>query len=269
MPTNPIFYRTLQQTPPTEWDFLRPAGHHWNHDLLQLNAEDESDSVPPSPNDGLEEYFSPTLACPMPQKPTKRNYRRGAKPARGHTPRQTKYHPPPSPSSGVHSLDYDYNTDWLRLSAAPFIPPSNHDQTLSGPELDTVSRDGSSSSKVDSKRIAHKLSEKTRRNRLTIAIREIQKLLPTDGKGGEASQTHSVCQEEGDFVVRTGVPSSKLDIVEMAVGFIKDLKEKNMEMAERVRQAERRLEECECQGVSRHRIVSSTDTPPHSDIAMD
>ncbi len=46
--------------------------------------------------------------------------------------------------------------------------------------------------------------------------------------------------------MRPGVPSSKLDVVEMAVGFIRDLKERNREMARRLWEAERRLEDCRC-----------------------
>jgi hypothetical protein len=145
--------------------------------------------------------------------------------------------------------DFDYNTDWFDASdaAAAFFPQLNKDPppaTAGGGEIEIAYRDSSSSSKVDSKRIAHKLSEKTRRNRLTIAIREIQKLLPS-GADGEDEAAPQV-QKDADFVVRPGVPSSKLDIVEMAVGFIKDLKERNKETAVRLRQAERELEQCQC-----------------------
>lgn len=170
---------------------------------------------------------------------------RVTRPMIGPTPEQTRYIT--APSNTPYGLDFEYSTDWLDFSDAtlPFVPLSNHDNsTTDGGDTELIFDHASRSSKAASKRIAHKLSEKTRRNRLTIAIREIQKLLPADGEGGDPSQTRS--QQEGDFGFRPGMPSSKLDVVEMAVGFIKDLKEKNTEMARRVRAAERRLEECHC-----------------------
>jgi hypothetical protein len=156
--------------------------------------------------------------------------------------------------------DFDYNTDWLDPSdpvAAFFPQPPSLDHPVStGPEIEISYRDSSSSSKVNSKRIAHKLSEKTRRNRLTIAIREIQKLLPSEDGGDEHSRSQS--QKEPDFVVRPGVPSSKLDIVEMAVGFIKDLKERNKEMAKRLKEAERKVDACRCRGDGENAAATST-----------
>jgi len=109
--------------------------------------------------------------------------------------------------------------------------------------------------KADSKRIAHKLSEKSRRNRLTIAIREIQKLLPTEmdrdrdflGDGSTLGSRSERGRSECDYVIRPGVPSSKLDVVEMAVGFIKDLKQRNKDLARRAREAESKLQKCRCQ----------------------
>lgn len=140
--------------------------------------------------------------------------------------------------------DFDYNQDWPDPGDASAVfasQPAFGDSATAGTEIEVAFRDNTPSAKVDSKRIAHKLSEKTRRNRLTIAIREIQKLLPS-----ESEDSPDQTQKEADFVVRAGVPSSKLDVVEMAVGFIKDLKEKNREMARRVREAEQKLAECQC-----------------------
>jgi hypothetical protein len=155
---------------------------------------------------------------------------------------------PTARSARPYIPDFDYRVDWIDPSdASGFfnIPQPSYDNSASrGPEIEIAYRDSPSSSKVDSKRIAHKLSEKSRRNRLTIAIREIQKLLPSEGADEGVGTTQT--QKEADFIVRPGVPSSKLDIVEMAVGFIKDLKEKNTVMKRRLRELERELEECHC-----------------------
>ncbi|KAL1837306.1 hypothetical protein VTJ49DRAFT_4049 [Mycothermus thermophilus] len=138
--------------------------------------------------------------------------------------------------------------------------PGNNASNANGAELDlSYPRDGSSASnKMDSKRIAHKLSEKSRRNRLTIAIREIQKLLPSEfgndggGGGGSGSGGGSTGGGGGSgrspspSFIRPGVPVSKLDVVEMAVGFIRDLKAKNKAISTRLRELEMELEKCQC-----------------------
>jgi hypothetical protein len=144
--------------------------------------------------------------------------------------------------------------------------------------FDTISTSPSSktNSNSHSKRIAHKLSEKTRRNRLTIAIREIQKLLPSEDDDGDDdgtqassqgksqresrgkshrepnketdSRSHKESQKEAaEYVaLRPGVPSSKLDVAEMAVGFIRELKAKNVALARRVRELEGERARCDC-----------------------
>ena len=178
-----------------------------------------------------------------------------------------------SASDRPYLPDFDYHADgggqWLdpsdpntNAAAGGYLPShpaarhGNHHAAgaaAAAGDIEITYRDSSSSSKVNSKRIAHKLSEKTRRNRLTIAIREIQKLLPSEesgggggGGGGAEGEDRDGRGGEADFVVRPGVPSSKLDVVEMAVGFIRDLKERNREMARRLWEAERRVEECRC-----------------------
>ncbi|KAK0715920.1 hypothetical protein B0H67DRAFT_554347 [Lasiosphaeris hirsuta] len=91
------------------------------------------------------------------------------------------------------------------------------------------------SSKVLEKRIAHKLSEKSRRNRLTAAIREIQKLMP-ESEGGEPSPA------AGEPARPLNSQVSKVDVVEMAVGYIRRLQEEHAEMAKRVEEAEKELQ---------------------------
>lgn len=213
-----------------------------------MSLDDDSDSI--------QSDFSLTMPTLSSQRPRRTSSHRVSKPVKA-----------PSPIPGHHPAvrierpyipDFDYNTDWLDPdTAAAFFPTTVHDPAAAaaavaaaatataGGEIEVSYRDGSSSSKVDSKRIAHKLSEKTRRNRLTIAIREIQKLLPSGLAPDDESNPQA--QKDADYVVRPGVPSSKLDIVEMAVGFIKDLKERNKDLSKRLREAEKQLETCRCQ----------------------
>ncbi len=67
--------------------------------------------------------------------------------------------------------------------------------------------------RVQSKRMAHKISEKARRDRLTAAIREMQELLP-DG----------MCREMQDHDFDGNIPVSKAIVVESAIRYIRQLK---------------------------------------------
>lgn len=211
-----------------------------------------------------------------------------AKLERTSPPRQPRYTLTLSDRAGHGLNDCAYGTEWLDLPDAATTIPSHHQlssrsdpaadrregreaEPLPEPPAAATSPDGpgpSSPSKDDSKRIAHKLSEKTRRTRLTVAIREIQKLLPTDdgpGRGPEDPAQSQTDERGPRFVVRPGVPSSKLDVVEMAVGFIKALKERNVEMARRIQEAERRLAECSCRRAREQSAGSALGSAPLED----
>lgn len=241
-----------------------------------MAIEDDSDSNQ-SPNGSPDEPNHPLSmlsTLPSTQKPRRRSTRGVAKPTR--VPAPPSIHHPAIRTSRPYIPDFDYNTDWLDPSDPmattflDFLPqqpaydhsPANGMETTTEPSycLDTTNSPPSSS-KANSKRIAHKLSEKTRRNRLTIAIREIQKLLPSEddedkpqARSQKESQKES--REEGaEYVaLRPGVPSSKLDVVEMAVGFIRELKARNEGLAKRVRE----LEECTCRRGGRGEEVEGT-----------
>ncbi|KAL2165059.1 hypothetical protein VTH06DRAFT_355 [Thermothelomyces fergusii] len=213
----------------------------------EFSVDDDSDSIQ-SRNESHED-FCPSMPVLSGQRPRRRSSHRVTKPAKPPTPIATHHHLA-ARTERPYIPDFDYSTDWLEPSDASVASFSHsiHDPgpVAGGNETEIALHDnnGSSSSpsKVDSKRIAHKLSEKSRRNRLTIAIREIQKLLPS-GVDGEDLLPAS---KDADYVVRPGVPSSKLDIVEMAVGFIRDLKAMNKSMAEKIKELEKELEACQC-----------------------
>ena len=250
-----------------EWDLLRKQSvaeelFCWNPIQPEDNIEDDSDSIQ-SPNEAPEEPLPPATTWPSTRKPRRRSAHKVTKPTKAATPGQAPYSA--APPDRAYGLDFEYRTDLLGFSDVinPFVsPPNRGNSNPDGGDPEIIFETGSRSAKVDSKRIAHKLSEKTRRNRLTIAIREIQKLLPTDGENGDASQSQPRPQHEADLVFRPGVPSSKLDVVEMAVGFIRGMKKKNLEMARRVRDMERRLDECHCR-------QASVDTVPGSSTSND
>ncbi|KAK4182882.1 hypothetical protein QBC35DRAFT_139874 [Podospora australis] len=246
-----ILHTTFRQaTSPvqTEWDLYRaasgssPLQFHWNPQSALSNPEDDSESIR-SMNDSPEEFFPPLSTWAGTHKIRRRSTHRITKPTRL-----------PVGNNLSHSLGldkrhtHDSSPDLLDFGDTNFFGShTSHDQLMT-PESATTGNfiipEEDSAEKVDSKRIAHKLSEKSRRNRLTVAIREIQKLLPS-----ETDREDSPLMNECDLLVRPGVPNSKLDVVEMAIGFIRRLKEENIEMAKRVKQyeaAEKAVAECRC-----------------------
>ena len=79
------------------------------------------------------------------------------------------------------------------------------------------------STNLSSKRTSHKIAEQGRRNRINSALQEIASLLPTapkDTKGGLEAEA------------KVGTPGSKANTVEMAIEYIKQLKEE-VEVAKR------------------------------------
>ncbi|KAK0643397.1 hypothetical protein B0T16DRAFT_512591 [Cercophora newfieldiana] len=98
--------------------------------------------------------------------------------------------------------------------------------------------------KVQERRIAHKLSEKSRRNRLTAAIREIHKLMPSSSSEEQEKDGTSEMEREA-MAQQMAAHFSKVDVVEMAVGFIRRLKRENERLAERVKAVEERERERE------------------------
>jgi hypothetical protein len=114
--------------------------------------------------------------------------------------------------------------------------------------------------KMLSKRIAHKLSEKTRRTRLTTAIREIERLLPQvakdeenkktgGGDGGDDDMNGLKEGEDGDDNEGTprarpssSGPVSKVDVAERAVRYIRDLQKEHNDALQRIREMERLLQ---------------------------
>ncbi|KAK3307444.1 uncharacterized protein B0T15DRAFT_510718 [Chaetomium strumarium] len=213
------------------------SDHFWQPTQENTNIEDDSDSIQ-SPDGSDDAYTSRPSWFPA-QTARRQRSHRVSKPAKAALSTSSCHRT--ALSEKPYIPDFVYNQDWPDQSDLGLTPLPHRDYgtvTTNGNGIEITFQDSASSSKEVSKRIAHKLSEKTRRNRLTIAIREIQKLLP--------SQPATELTSDADFLVRPGVPSSKLDVVEMAVGFIKDLKEKNEDMKRRLREVEQKLAQCQC-----------------------
>ncbi|KAK4172926.1 hypothetical protein QBC36DRAFT_246556 [Triangularia setosa] len=258
----PLLPPSFRQTPSavqTEWDLFRASSAHtpghlqWNAPQQRSNAEEDSDSNQ-SLNDSMEEFCPPLSVWNATHKVRRRSAHRITKPTRlpvgpaaSHSIMSDRQPNESSPDLFDFASNNIFHT---QPSHNPVILGDGHGATNFGfPQGEELTAE-----KVHSKRIAHKLSEKTRRNRLTLAIREIQKLLPSE------SDRDDLPLADSELLIRPGVPSSKLDVVEMAIGFIRKLKEENVSMAKRLREIEQKPtpEGCRC----RKEDQGQEKTPP-------
>lgn len=125
---------------------------------------------------------------------------------------------------------------------------SNYQNILEGNLVPGVSYPSELSTNLTSKRTSHKIAEQGRRNRINSALQEIATLLPQgtiiEGKesGGESSDKKDP---------KTGAtPNSKASTVEMAIEYIKQLKQEVLDANQRAEEAERKLQEKEAGAAS-------------------
>ncbi|KAL8387683.1 hypothetical protein RB595_009741 [Gaeumannomyces hyphopodioides] len=131
---------------------------------------------------------------------------------------------------------------------------SNYQNILEGIHVPGVSYPTSLSTNLTSKRTSHKIAEQGRRNRINSALQEIATLLPAsvpnagdgddgagkgsdDGDGGDGDGGG----KKGDKQGGAGGPNSKASTVEMAIEYIKLLKQEVAEATRRAEEAERKL----------------------------
>lgn len=100
---------------------------------------------------------------------------------------------------------------------------SNYQNILEGNKVPGVSYPSELSTNLSSKRTSHKIAEQGRRNRINSALQEIAALLPAPPKDAKGSP-----ETEG----KLGTTGSKASTVEMAIDYIKQLREE-VEVARR------------------------------------
>ncbi|KAL2121410.1 hypothetical protein VTJ04DRAFT_5437 [Mycothermus thermophilus] len=291
-PGSPYLSTSFPQSPiagaltTPEWHALRhpsPGGLFWHTAPSEIAVDEDLDlDSLQSPHDTPDRQGNPFSMLPPTQRARRQSTLGSSGPSATH-PGVARHDRPylsefdyamdprdPAAAAGAGMVDFVSSQPGAGGGAPGYASPAGFGSPLHNPTHpggggggtannagSVAELDLSSANKMDSKRIAHKLSEKSRRNRLTIAIREIQKLLPSefgdDGGGsggcggGRKSPSPSLSQgKEADYVIRPGVPSSKLDVVEMAVGYLRDLKARNKALSRRLRELEAELEKCQC-----------------------
>lgn len=117
---------------------------------------------------------------------------------------------------------------------------SNYQNILEGNLVPGVSYPSELSTNLTSKRTSHKIAEQGRRNRINSALQEIATLLPL----GTIIEGKDSGGESGDKKDKNGsTPNSKASTVEMAIEYIKQLKQEVVEATKRAEEAEKKLKE--------------------------
>jgi len=143
-------------------------------------------------------------------------------------------------------------------SALLLASKSNYQNILEGTHLPGVSYPEALSTNLTSKRTSHKIAEQGRRNRINNALQEIARLLPPSASGisggansgregsGSGSGGDGGGGGGGGGGITTGTAAqqsnSKASTVEMAIDYIKALKQELADTKVRLDAAERRLE---------------------------
>jgi hypothetical protein len=126
---------------------------------------------------------------------------------------------------------------------------SNYQNILEGNHVPGVTYPKELSTNLTSKRTSHKIAEQGRRNRINSALQEIAALLPKpsgggagakekEGKGSSSDEGGGDSKKED----KMNLPSSKASTVEMAIEYIKQLRQEVADATRRAEEAEKRLE---------------------------
>lgn len=134
-------------------------------------------------------------------------------------------------------------------SALYLASKSNYQNILEGTHLPGVSYPEALAENLSSKRTSHKLAEQGRRNRINVALKEMESLLPpvpvTKGKRDRAGSTDG---DSGDKA--TASSNSKASTVELAIAYIKALQAELSDTKAKLEDSEKKLVEANSEGGS-------------------
>lgn len=145
-------------------------------------------------------------------------------------------------------------------SALLLASKSNYQNILEGTHLPGVSYPDALSTNLTLKRTSHKIAEQGRRNRINLALQEIASLLPPTsptangttsngskspgGEGGkEGTGKEKPVQQTAAQQTAAQQSNSKASTVEMAIDYIKDLKEEVADLRLKMARMEKELAE--------------------------
>ncbi|KIV90526.1 hypothetical protein PV10_07823 [Exophiala mesophila] len=143
----------------------------------------------------------------------------------------------PATGAGVPHISAD-------ASALYLASKSNYQNILEGTHLPGVSYPETLAENLTSKRTSHKIAEQGRRNRINLALKEIESLLPPSISGANVKKEKASPVEGEDVEGKASAAAqgaSKASTVEMAITYIKSLQSELAETKEKLEAAEKRL----------------------------
>ncbi len=138
-------------------------------------------------------------------------------------------------------------------SALYLASKSNYQNIIDGTHLPGVSYPEALAENLSSKRTSHKIAEQGRRNRINLALKEIEALLPPAISGGGGKKDHNVSTPENDDGDKSAAAiqgASKASTVEMAIIYIRSLQAELKVTKDNLRAAEKKLAEAQSSGGS-------------------
>lgn len=138
-------------------------------------------------------------------------------------------------------------------SALYLASKSNYQNILEGTHLPGVSYPETLAENLTSKRTSHKIAEQGRRNRINLALKEIESLLPPSISGVNPKKEKSSPAENEEVESKASAAAqsaSKASTVEMAITYIKSLQTELAETRGKLEAAEKRLAEATSSGGS-------------------
>lgn len=130
-------------------------------------------------------------------------------------------------------------------SALYLASKSNYQNIIDGTHLPGVSYPDTLAENLSSKRTSHKIAEQGRRNRINLALKEIESLLPATITAAAARKDKNTAKEEScdNDKASAAAGASKASTVEMAIIYIRSLQAELQVTKDKLEAAERSLAE--------------------------
>jgi len=130
-------------------------------------------------------------------------------------------------------------------SALYLASKSNYQNIIDGTHLPGVSYPDTLAENLSSKRTSHKIAEQGRRNRINLALKEIESLLPAAITAAAARKEKNTAKEEScdNDKASAAAGASKASTVEMAIIYIRSLQAELQVTKDKLEAAERSLAE--------------------------
>lgn len=129
-------------------------------------------------------------------------------------------------------------------SALYLASKSNYQNILDGTHLPGVSYPETLAENLSSKRTSHKIAEQGRRNRINLALKEIESLLPPQITALSKKEKGAVKEENGESSEKASAQgASKASTVEMAIVYIRSLQAELQVTREKLSAAEKTIAE--------------------------